>query len=85
MRTLRAQSKAERLMKIRRIASFKLQAQKKQQCSYEEGSSNQTRKDTKWLKALDQESGKEFYYNEETREAAWELPDGCKESQEEDV
>ena len=85
MRTLRAQSKAERLMKIRRIASYKIQAQRKQQCSYEEGRSNRTRKDTKWLKALDQESGKEFYCNEETREAAWELPDGCKESQEEDV
>ena len=85
MRSFRAQSRSERLKKIRRIASFKIQAQRKQQRSYEEGSSNQTRKETKWLKALDQESGKEFYYNEETREAAWELPDGCKESQEEDV
>jgi hypothetical protein len=81
MRTVRARSNADRREKIRRIASFKLQAKRKQQHSEEE-SGEQSGKALKWLKAVDPESGKEFYYNDETREAVWELPDGCKESQE---
>ena len=78
---MRARSNADRREKIRRIASFKLQAKRKQQHSEEE-SGEQSGKALKWLKAVDPESGKEFYYNDETREAVWELPDGCKESEE---
>ena len=31
-----------------------------------------------WIEALDKASGKKFYYNQETRESAWEAPQGVE-------
>ena len=77
MRTMRAKSNADRRKKIRRIASFKLQAKRRKQQRNQEEVGEET---GKWLKAVDPESGKEFYYNDKTREAVWELPEGYKDN-----
>ena len=77
MRTMRAKSNADRRKKIRRITSFKLQAKRRKQQRNQEEVGEET---GKWLKAVDPESGKEFYYNDKTREAVWELPEGYKDN-----
>ena len=72
MRSMRAKSNADRRNKIKKIASFKLQQKKREE---EVNGAGGEELKSLWVKAVDPESGKEFYYNIETNEAVWEHPD----------
>ena len=72
MRSMRAKSNADRRNKIKKIASFKLQQKKREEELVGVGGEDV---ESLWVKAVDPESGKEFYYNIETNEAVWEHPD----------
>ena len=76
MRSMRAKSNANRRDKIKKIASFKLQ-QKKREKEVDRVGGEELK--SLWVKAVDPESGKEFYYNIETNEAVWDHPDASRE------